>query len=168
MLHQLLAAVQPQITALAGKDVLVAHCPPVQHSHELPWEPVLSTCRSRCQQTSVALHGLLEGEPCLEGYVAHIAPVLCSTYCSCAPSTWPGQVCLAVVWRYCQGHTPPRCVWLDRTFFHSGCTGSRSRAGGGMAGDLVPPEVSPLQKAFPQVLQVKNDGQSWRDKEIIA
>mgnify|MGYP000751755189 CR=1 FL=1 len=70
MLNQLLAAVQPQITALAGKDVLVAHCAPVQHSHELPWEPVLSTCRSRCQQTSVALHGLLEGEPCLEGYVA--------------------------------------------------------------------------------------------------
>ena len=37
-----------------------------------------------------------------------------------------------------------------------------------MAGDLVPPEVSPLQKAFPQVLQVKNYGQSWRDKEIVA
>ena len=87
VLHQLLAAVQPQITAPAGKDILVAHAAPVQHSHELPWEPVLGTYRSRCQQTSVALHGLLEGEPCLEGYVAG------DTYCS-----WSGQVRFVLQW----------------------------------------------------------------------
>ena len=70
VLHQLLAGVKLQITALAGKGVLVPYAAPVQHFQELPWEPVLGTSSSRCQQKRVALHVIFEGEPCIEGDVA--------------------------------------------------------------------------------------------------
>ena len=61
LLHQPLAGVQPQITSIQGKVVLVAHVALVKNFQELPWEPVLDICSSRCRQASVALHVLLEG-----------------------------------------------------------------------------------------------------------
>ena len=71
VLHQLLLGVKPQVAVLVGKGVLFANAAPVHHNHELPRKPILGTCWLRCQQTSVALHVLIEAEPKNPAYGRH-------------------------------------------------------------------------------------------------
>ena len=70
VLHQLLTAVKPQITLLAGNVASYPTLIPFKQQHKFPQQPAFDICRLRCQQMNAILHVLLEDEICLEGDAA--------------------------------------------------------------------------------------------------
>ena len=66
--HHLLAAVEPQVTVLAGNVTLF---PTLIPSRNIMNSPTILPSTPRCQQMSATLHVLLETEPCLKGDVAN-------------------------------------------------------------------------------------------------
>ena len=118
VLHQLLAAVKPQVTVLARNVLSFPHAAPTQQQHNFPHKPAVDTCSSSYQQMSATLHVLLEAELSVQGDVAVGAadPAACHQ---------TGQVSVLYYLGGTAGSMDHQHVSLTFLIIscHSGCTG---------------------------------------------